>query len=115
MAGIHTQTISLHVKERLQHSIKGLGALIGELKSNGKFKETLILICGEFGRTPKINYNEGRDHFAYCWNAALISGAFSKGMVFGESSRDGYKVSNGVFPGAAALFNPGINGNSSKA
>jgi hypothetical protein len=75
---------------------KGLGALIGELKSSDKFKETLILICGEFGRTPRINGDEGRDHYAYCWNAGLISGAFSKGMVFGESSRDGTKVSNGV-------------------
>ena len=73
-----------------------LGALIGELKANGKFAETLILICGEFGRTPRINYNEGRDHYAYCWNAALLSGAFTKGMVFGESSKDGTKVKNGV-------------------
>jgi hypothetical protein len=73
-----------------------LGALVSELKANGKFAETMILICGEFGRTPKINYNEGRDHFANVWNAALISGAFTKGMVFGESSKDGYKIKDGV-------------------
>ena len=75
---------------------KGLGGLIGQLKAKGKFKETLILICGEFGRTPRINAEEGRDHFARNWGAALISGAIEKGQVFCESSKDGYAVKDGV-------------------
>lgn len=75
---------------------KGLGGLIDQLKANGKFKETMILVCGEFGRTPTINGNEGRDHFARNWGAALISGSIEKGQVFGESSKDGYAVNNGV-------------------
>ena len=75
---------------------KGLGGLISQLKASGKFKETLILICGEFGRTPRINTEEGRDHFARNWGAALVSGAIEKGQVFGESSKDGYSVNNGV-------------------
>ena len=75
---------------------KGLGGLITQLKANGKFKETLILVCGEFGRTPRINETEGRDHFATNWGAALISGSIENGQVFGESSKDGYYVNNGV-------------------
>ena len=75
---------------------KGIGGLISQLKASGKFKETLILICGEFGRTPRINAEEGRDHFARNWGAALISGVIEKGQVFGESSKDGYSVNNGV-------------------
>ena len=75
---------------------KGLGGLIDQLKANGKFNETMILICGEFGRTPTINENEGRDHFARNWGAALISGSIETGQVFGESSKDGYAINNGV-------------------
>ena len=75
---------------------KGVGGLINQLKAKGKFKETMILICGEFGRTPRINENEGRDHFARNWGAALISGTIEKGQVFGESSKDGYNIKDGV-------------------
>lgn len=73
-----------------------LDALVTELIEMEKFEETLILVCGEFGRTPKINRNEGRDHFSTVFNAALISGGIRGGQVFGESSSDGYKIKDGV-------------------
>jgi uncharacterized protein (DUF1501 family) len=73
-----------------------LDALITDLIEMEKFDETLILVSGEFGRTPTINSDDGRDHFARVYNAALISGGIRGGQVFGESSKDGYEIKNGV-------------------
>lgn len=73
-----------------------LDALVTELIEMEKFNETLILVCGEFGRTPTINGNDGRDHFSRVFNAALISGGIRGGQVFGESSPNGYQIKDGV-------------------
>ena len=76
---------------------KGIGGLVSFLKEHDKFKETLILISGEFGRTPKVAaHRNGRDDYALSYCAAMISGAFKKGMVFGESCKDGITVNNGI-------------------
>jgi hypothetical protein len=74
---------------------KGIGTLLKSLKEKDKFKETLILISGEFGRTPQIQ-RDGRNDYSASYSAAMISGAFKKGMQFGETSKDGDAVKNGI-------------------
>ena len=74
---------------------KALSSLIKDLKASGKYKETAILVAGEFGRTPRINGNDGRDHYAQSWSAILAGGIF-KGQVIGESNADGTQVANGI-------------------
>jgi Protein of unknown function (DUF1501) len=74
---------------------KGLGALIAELKAMEIFDQTLILVGGEMGRSPKINGNEGRDHFPGNNTFALIGGSI-KGQSVGNSGSDGMTVSNGA-------------------
>jgi uncharacterized protein (DUF1501 family) len=49
---------------------------------------------GEFGRTPKINENEGRDHFARAWSLALAGGGVKGGRVIGATSEDGTEVAS---------------------
>ncbi|MCM8531942.1 MAG: DUF1501 domain-containing protein [Lentisphaeraceae bacterium] len=73
----------------------GLSALIQDLKAMDKYDETLILVAGEFGRTPRINGNDGRDHYAHSWSALLCSGSL-KSSVIGETSPDGVKVKSGI-------------------
>ena len=72
-----------------------LASLIKDLKESGKYKETAILVAGEFGRTPRINGNDGRDHYAQSWSAILASGAV-KGQLIGQSNNEGTQVSNGI-------------------
>ncbi len=72
-----------------------LSNLIQDLKESGKYKDTAILVAGEFGRTPRINGNDGRDHYSRSWSAILAGGVF-KGQVLGESNADGTQVTNGI-------------------
>ncbi|NQZ58649.1 MAG: DUF1501 domain-containing protein, partial [Lentisphaeraceae bacterium] len=80
---------------------KGVSQLVKELKALDIFDQTLIMIAGEFGRTPKINANEGRDHYPQNTPVALISGALS-GMVIGQSGSDGTQMSDAVSMGAVS-------------
>ena len=72
-----------------------LANLIKDLKDSGKYKDTAILVAGEFGRTPRVNGNDGRDHFAESWSAILAGGCIT-GQVIGESNNEGTSVSNGI-------------------
>ena len=71
---------------------KGMGALVKDLVDRGMWKNTVVLWMGEFGRTPKINQNNGRDHWARCWSVVLGGGAINGGQVYGATSADGTDV-----------------------
>jgi uncharacterized protein (DUF1501 family) len=49
-------------------------------------------VDGEFGRTPRINANEGRDHFPGAWSVVAAGGGFRKGQVIGQTSNDGTEI-----------------------
>ncbi len=70
----------------------GFATLITDLKQKGMLDKTLVLWMGEFGRTPKINPNAGRDHFPKVFNVALAGGGIKGGQVIGASSPDGSEV-----------------------
>jgi uncharacterized protein (DUF1501 family) len=53
---------------------------------------TLIMVMGEFGRTPKINTDEGRDHHPSAWSAVLAGGGVRGGVVWGATSDTGEQV-----------------------
>jgi hypothetical protein len=71
---------------------KGMSALVKDLVDRGLWNNTVVLWLGEFGRTPKINQNAGRDHWARCWSVVLGGGAIKGGQVYGETSADGTDV-----------------------
>ena len=71
-----------------------LSALIADLKDRGLFDKTLIMWTGEFGRTPKINPNTGRDHWPRNFNALLAGGGIQGGQVIGETAKDGMGIVN---------------------
>jgi uncharacterized protein (DUF1501 family) len=66
--------------------------LMEDLKSRGLLDSTLIVWMGEFGRTPKINGQQGRDHWANSWTAVLGGGGIKGGQVVGKTSKDGTTV-----------------------
>ncbi len=69
-----------------------LAALVGDLKERGMLERTLVIWMGEFGRTPKINPNTGRDHFPRAFNVALAGGGIKGGRVIGRTSDEGTEV-----------------------
>jgi uncharacterized protein (DUF1501 family) len=69
-----------------------MAALIRELEARKLLDSTLIIWMGEFGRTPKINGNEGRDHYPQAWSAALAGGGVRGGLAYGQTDADGAKV-----------------------
>ena len=67
----------------------GLSALIGDLEDRGLLDETLVVAWGEFGRTPRINKDAGRDHWAKVGGALLAGGGLRHGQVIGSTTRLG--------------------------
>ncbi|MFO0909611.1 MAG: DUF1501 domain-containing protein [Isosphaeraceae bacterium] len=64
---------------------QGLSALIGDLHERGMLDRTLVVVMGEFGRTPKVNGNAGRDHHGRA-NWSLVAGAgLPRGLVYGRT------------------------------
>jgi hypothetical protein len=73
---------------------KGMGALVQDLVDRHMWQNTVVLWMGEFGRTPRINQNNGRDHWARCWSVVLGGGAIKGGQVYGATSKDGMDVAD---------------------
>jgi hypothetical protein len=71
---------------------KGMGTLVKELVERGRWQDTVVLWMGEFGRTPKINQNGGRDHWGRVWSVVVGGGAIKGGQVYGSTSKDGMDV-----------------------
>ena len=64
---------------------QGLSALLEDLTVRGLLDETMIAVAGEFGRTPNINNDGGRDHWGACQSALLAGGGIRGGQVYGSS------------------------------
>lgn len=84
-----------------------LPTLLDDLEERGLLDETLVVWMGEFGRTPKINKNESRDHWPQCYTALLAGGGVKRGYVYGKSDKQGaFPEENPVRPEdlAATLY-----------
>lgn len=67
-------------------------ALVSDLAQRGMLQDTVIIWMGEFGRTPRINGNTGRDHWARAWSVVVGGGGFQGGVTVGETNEDGTRV-----------------------
>jgi hypothetical protein len=72
----------------------GWATLIADLKMRGLLETTLVVWMGEFGRTPKINRQGGRDHFPAAWTTVLAGGGINGGTAIGRTSDDGMTVAD---------------------
>lgn len=64
---------------------RALSGLLDDLAQRGLLDDTLVIATGEFGRTPKINDNQGRDHWPACWSGVVAGGKLTGGSVLGAS------------------------------
>ncbi|MFN5330839.1 MAG: DUF1501 domain-containing protein [Planctomycetota bacterium] len=67
--------------------------LIDDLAQRGLLDRTVVMVGGEFGRTPKVNANAGRDHWNFCYSTLVAGGGFRAGHVHGASDRIGAQPS----------------------
>ncbi|QEG02431.1 hypothetical protein Mal15_65520 [Stieleria maiorica] len=67
-----------------------IAALISDLKQQGMLERTLVVVLGEFGRTPKINTRGGRDHWSNAMSVMFAGGKTPGGQVIGATDRQGY-------------------------
>ena len=63
-----------------------LPALLNDLDERGMLEETLVIVNAEFGRTPKINKNAGRDHWPKVFSVVMAGGGVKRGIVYGTSN-----------------------------
>jgi hypothetical protein len=71
---------------------QSLSALMEDLKQRGLLESTVVLVTGEFGRTPVINPKAGRDHWPDCWSLVVGGGGIRGGCIVGASDKDGAYV-----------------------
>ena len=75
---------------------KAVSALLTDLDMRGMLEETLLVFLTDFGRTPKINKNGGRDHFPNVYSLAFAGGGIQGGQVYGTSNRKGTEPAAGA-------------------
>jgi len=71
-----------------------LATLLDDLQSRGLLETTLVVLCSEFGRGPKLNGNGGRDHHPKVFSTLLAGGGIKGGFVHGASDKAGYAVAD---------------------
>ncbi len=85
----HSQTFNAHRSRLLPQLDQTLSALISDLDERGMLDSTVVYCAGEFGRTPRINQNTGRDHWARSMAVVLAGGGFRRGYAHGTTDAQG--------------------------
>src|SRR5439155_9976008 len=87
----HTSNFE-QVKTLSQTLDPAFGTLLADLKDRGMLGNTLVVWMGEFGRTPLINPQGGRDHFPLAWSTVLAGAGVKGGQEIGSTAKDGATV-----------------------
>lgn len=86
-------------KELLPPTDAAFASLVEDLADRGLLEETLVVMMGEFGRTPRFNKNGGRDHWSRCYSVVLAGGGIKAGTVYGASDQQAaYPTTTPVAP-----------------
>lgn len=103
----HFKNFNQHKTHLLPQADQALSALLDDLDDRGLLESTLVVAMGEFGRTPTINQDGGRDHWPDCYTVLLAGGGVRGGAVLGASDRHGaYPIADPATPAdlAATIF-----------
>jgi RNA polymerase sigma factor (sigma-70 family) len=93
LPGWDTHQDNFSAVEKLSNDLdQAWGALLQDLQHRKKLDTTLIVWMGEFGRTPRINPRQGRDHFPHCFTAVLAGAKIKGGQAIGKTSDDGINI-----------------------
>src|SRR4030095_5764261 len=85
----HFKCFNQHRAHLLPLADQSLSALIEDVDARGLLETTLVVALGEFGRTPQINKEGGRDHWPDCYTVLLAGGGVKGGFIHGSSERLG--------------------------
>jgi len=84
------------MRQRLPQMDQGMAALVGDLSERGLLESTIVWWGGEFGRTPRVQWEEpwngGRGHYGNCFSTVVAGGGFRGGLVIGASDATGSEV-----------------------
>ena len=86
--------IEEELEERGTELDVALSTLLNHLMERGMLESTLVVLCSEFGRGPKINGNGGRDHHPRVFSTLLAGGGVKGGFVYGSSDKEGFSVAD---------------------
>ena len=96
----HNNNFKMLKNLRLPFIDRSLPALFEDLQARGLWDSTLVVMCGDMGRTPKVNKAAGRDHWPQCGFCLLAGGAIKSGYVHGTSDKQAaYPIDFPVTPG----------------
>jgi hypothetical protein len=86
----HTNNFKDLKEARLPQLDAACASLVADLFDRGLLDRTIVAVFGDFGRTPRINSNNGgRDHWNYCYSLMLFGGGFKSGLIYGSSDATG--------------------------
>jgi hypothetical protein len=88
----HQNIFPTLANQRLPVLDKAMGTLVKDLDQRGKLKDTVIVWMGDFGRTPRINQNAGRDHYPRAWSVVVGGGNIKGGIAYGATDPNGTEV-----------------------
>ena len=94
---LHNNVHQTLADTKLPQLDKAMSALVEDLEQRGLLQDTAIIWMGEFGRTPRINQNAGRDHWARSWSCVVGGAGIQGGLAVGETSSDGTAVESEPF------------------
>jgi len=84
----HRNNFGSH-RQKLPQLDEAVSALLTDLIDRGLLDQTLVLMTGEMGRTPRINAQAGRDHWSRAWSVMMAGGGLTRGQVVGSTTTDG--------------------------
>ena len=93
----HTKLFDAYRGEQVRKMDQGVAALINDLDSRGLLDTTLVLLLGEFGRTPKVNKDAGRDHWPHAMSVLMAGAGVPRGQVVGATDAKGYHASENIY------------------
>jgi hypothetical protein len=109
----HTKLFEAFKGQHVKQMDQGVAALISDLDQRGLLERTLVILLGEFGRTPKVNKDAGRDHWPHAMSVLMAGAGVPRGHVVGATDAKGYYAAENVYRPedfAASLYTKlGIN------
>jgi len=109
----HHTSIARSIETNATPFDQAFAALIADLDQRGMLERTMVMVSSEFGRTPKINKDAGRDHWPRVFSVAFAGGGFKRGLIYGSSDATGAEPDSNplsVENMSATVFNQlGIN------
>jgi len=89
---LHQNVFTTLRDQRLPVMDRAMSALVEDLTARGMIDEVVLVWMGEFGRTPRINQDTGRDHWAASWSVVMGGGGLKGGLAVGETDKEGTSV-----------------------